>query len=354
MQKNSLSTFFKTIVLPRSQIVFLCTTALLIALMSYQANEKNYFIESMPQLLPVTPKKVREWAGASHPIKVGLHISNWVEFDVAKNNFIFDGIIWFEFDARLLSIDSVSKFSFDKADILSKEKSRTKVVNDLLHAEYEIRVRFNSDLTYQLFPFDDHAVFITLTNKILAPREATFVSYQSGFTISENATIVGWETINRKVHTGYSEGFLDEQDPQSVINNPKAVFSLFVRRSGTRQILLIFLPLLLFFFIGLFSFGFDHSQGSTMMGLASSSLGSIISYRFVIQRMSPEVGYFILSDHLFTLFLAMAFTMLFMSIVSLKLGELSERLSIVRGFIFLSFHIILLLAWYYLLFVWTT
>src|SRR5689334_7010054 len=144
MQNQKIYSFFKTIVSIPTQLVFVVCTVSLITYMAHQANIRPNALEQISQLLPVTPKKILDWGGASTPIKVGLHIFNWVEFDISKNSFIFDGIIWFEFDSRLVSIDSVEKFSFDKAEIVEKKKADSRVNNDRLHVEYEIRVHFNT------------------------------------------------------------------------------------------------------------------------------------------------------------------------------------------------------------------
>lgn len=352
MQNQKIYTFFNTIVSLRSQMVFIIITSSLLMIMGYRANKHLNTLEIEPQLLYITPKKISTWTGSSTPIKTGLYIENWVEFDLTTNNFIFDGIVWFEFDAQLVSIDTVDKFSFDNAKILEKTKSSTKIIGDLLHVEYDIRVQFNTKLVHTLFPFDDHTIYITLANKSLTPQEAIFEGYKSDFVVSHNAAPVEWKVLNRHVDTGYSEGFLKEKDKSSVINTPKAVFSFLIRRLSTRSIFVLFLPLFLLFFIGLLGFGFHPSQESIIRSLAASSIASIIGYRFVMQRMSPNVGYYILSDHVFSIVLSLTVIMLITSLMISQRKEESPHLILARGIIFLSFHATLLLMWYYLLFKW--
>jgi hypothetical protein len=55
------------------------------------------------------------------------------------------------------------------------------------------------------------------------------------------------------------------------------------------------------------SLAFWTYDALNIMALATGGLTSIIAYRFVIQGMSPKVGYFLLSDHIFTFFVSLAF-----------------------------------------------
>jgi len=349
--------FFSTIVRPSYQITILLVTTILTCIIGYYGQADLRDLEPIPQLISITPNKLQELGGGATPVKVGLHISDWVEFDVSRNSFVFDGFVWFEFDPALVSLDMISKFSFNKGSIVQRNEPKTRLNGKNIFALYSVRTRLAFDLTYQLFPFDNHTLHIELVNKYVSPGELIFVALRSGFIMSEGAYSFGWQEAAHFVNTGYEEGYLDEEDTSRVIRNPKAIFSIVIHRSGIRYILLVILPLFLIFFIGLLSFGFFDAR--TIASLAPASVASIIGYRFVMQGLSPNVGYFMLADHIFMLFLIFACIVLAVGILVMyhlatdKKGEsISPYFFMIRGILFLLFHLVFLFVWYYLLFIW--
>ena len=149
---------------------------------------------------------------------------------------------------------------------------------------------------------------------------------------------------------------LDRHDTRRIVRHSKVIFSIDFKRSGYRFIFLIFIPIFLIFFIGLFSFAFnpeDKNSRSTIMNLASASLASLLAYRFVINNMAPSgVGYFMLSDHIFNLFLVLSFIELCVAISLVCYQKETDFVIIGRGLLFIFFHLASLIVWYYLLFLW--
>ena len=180
------------------------------------------------------------------------------------NKFTIDAIIWFEFDPALVSLETVEKFSFDKGDIIKKTTSDTKVIEGKFFAQFNITVRFTTNLLFEMFPLDDHRLYLILTNKFVTPSEVVYQAFISGFTLSEDMFVAGWQSVDHNVFTGYSEARLDESDAKKVVLNPKVVFSIDFKRFGTQRIFLIFLPIFLMFFIGILSFAFDPTKKNEM------------------------------------------------------------------------------------------
>lgn len=350
---DKLQIFFSKIVTPSYQIAALIFTSFVILVLAFTPFARFVSFEPSPEIFSVTPKKVKEWGGNTTEVAVGLHITNFPEFDIVNNRFTFDGIIWFEFDPALVSLETVEKFSFEKGEIVKKTTSDTKVIEGKFFAQYNITVKFTTNLSFEYFPLDDHRIFLSLTNKFVSPSEIVYRSYISGFTLSPDIFVAGWKVVGRNVVAGYSEAYLDKTDKRKVVFNPKIVFSIDFERSGVQQVFLIFLPLFLMFFIGIFSFSFDASKERRLvMSLSLGSVTAILSYRFVIQRMSPVAGYFLLSDHIFTLFLTFAFIGFLLNIILMRYKELEPWLIAVRAIVLILFHALLILWWYYLLYVW--
>ena len=351
--KDSLYTFFSTIVRPKYQVVALLVTSVITVFVLNRALNLYRPSEKMTQVLPITPQKIKEWGGEPTEVQVGLFITNWHEFDVRDNLFVFDGVLWFQFDPALISLDTIDKFSFEKGEILKKSKPDTKLIDGKLFAEYEVRLRFTTNLSHRMFPLDDHRIYIAMLNTFVSPSEVIFKVKKSSFSVSESVFIPDWQQIDYEVKSGYEEQDIDKRDKRKVIRNPKVMFTLDFRRSGISLIMLILLPIFLIFFIGLFSFAFDPSVAQMpIVVISTTAVTSLVAYRFVIQGMSPKVGYFLLSDFFFTLFLAFAFMVFIIGVSVVKSGKLQHLLVIVRGVIFLLFHISFIVLWYYLLFHW--
>ena len=155
------------------------------------------------------------------------------------------------------------------------------------------------------------------------------------------------------MRAGYSTALLQSDDMKTYLDYPKVVFAISAQRNGLQGILLIFLPLFLISFITLFTLSFDPETDSrSMLSLATSGLASLIGYRFIIQGISPDVGYFMLSDQIFILFLTFVFAIFPFTLLLSRRGKLTDNIIILRGFVFILFHLTVLAWWYYLLYWW--
>ncbi len=250
-------------------------------------------------------------------------------------------------------MDTIDKFTFEKGELLKKSKPDTKLIDGKLFAEYEIRLRFTTNLIHRLFPLDDHRIYIGMVNTSVAPSEVIFKVNKASFGESQNVFIPDWKMIDHDVESGYEEQVIDKYDVRKNIRVPKVIYALDFKRSGVSLIMLILLPIFLIFFFGLFSFAFDPATAiSSIVGIATTALTSLVAYRFVIQSMSPKVGYFLLSDIIFMLFLALTFFVFIIGVSVVKAGGLQQMILNIRGILFVVFHISVIIAWFYLLFYW--
>lgn len=345
--------FCNKIVTPPAQFIGLAVVASTTIFIARHAFLTFSSLEPSPKVYSATPKKIKEWGGNTTEVLVGLHINNFPEFDIVKNLFTVDAIIWFEFDPALVSLETIEKFSFDKGDIVKKTTSDTKVIEGKFFAQFNITVKFTTNLLFNMFPLDDHRIYLTLTNKFVSPSEMVHKSLLSGFTLSEDMFIAGWRVVDRNVFTGYSEAYLDAGDAKKVVLNPKVVFSIDFKRFGSQRIFLIFMPIFLMFFIGILSFSFDPTKEHRLvMSLSLGAVTAMLSYRFVIQGMSPQTGYFLLSDHIFTLFLGLAFLCFILDVIFMSQEVLGIHLVELRAMALIFFYSSILIAWYYFIYIW--
>jgi hypothetical protein len=350
--KKYIQGFFEQIVRPQYQVIAFLITLTIVIVLGMRAVARFNPLEQYPELQSITPEKIKEWGGEPVIVNVGLYITNWHQFDLVKNIFVFDGVVWFEFDPSLIALDTIEKFSFQKGEILQKSEPSTKLIGGKLFAEYKIRLRFTTTLSHQFFPLDDHRIYITLINTYVTPSEVILRSYKSDFTSSPKIIIPEWRQVDHAVRTGYEEDIIDKFDERKIIRYPSVEFMIDFSRIGIRLTLLIFLPVFLIFFVSTFWLSFDPKSTAPILALVTGAVTSLIAYRFVIQGMSPEVGYFLLSDHIFTFFLALSCVSFVLALLWINLRKKTTTMIIVRGVLFILFHILFIAFWYYLLFMW--
>ena len=350
---HPIARFLKRVVLPKYQIIaMVLVSTILMGLFFYVFNSFSVF-EKQPELHAISPKKLRNLASSATQVQVGLYINDFPEFDVRSNSFVFDGIVWFLFDQSAISLETVEKFSFSRGTILQKSPPDTKFIGGNYFAQYNIRVEFKADLNQKYFPFDDHRLYIEMDNKYVTPEELIFASSLSSFLISDDILIISWRPVDREVETGFDVSVLDKFDPDKNVYHPKILFSIDFKRTGIQDIFLIFLPLCLMVFICLFSLGFDPPEESVrVLTLSLSSITGLITYRFVLQSLTPQVGYFILSDCFFLLFLALCFICFCTGLILIHRGKVTPFLAVLRGLVYLFSNVAIVGFSFYFLFYW--
>jgi len=291
-------------------------------------------IDEYPNVIPITPKKIVSFGGSPTDVYIGMYIRDIPEFDPVKGLFTVDLTIWFKFDPTLLSLDRISNFSFDSAKIKYKSEPYTRIDGDKLVAHYDMRVIFSSQLSYDHFPFDDHKVSFSLTHNFLSPSEAIFKSSKFNLVINKQIEIPGWKIIDKAIKTGYIKDVLDPHDPAGQRFHPRIVFSIDFVRKGARHIVTILIPLLLVFFIAVFTFVLDPNDTGSIMGISTGMISAVIAHRFVIAGMSPKSGSFMISDQLFFLFLTTCFAVFFINIFTTKITGFYKNIIVLVLYVF--------------------
>lgn len=348
---NYITQFFYKLTLPPTQIAVIIFTMAAVIFIARITFEKFVNFESTGKLQMITPQKIKDWRGDPAQVKVGFHIRNFPSFDFVANNFIIDGIVWFEYDPSLIALETISKFSFDKGELIYKSEPNTKMTGDKFFARFDIRLRFRIDLNYRLFPFDNHRMSIVLVNRFVPPSELVFISKPSFFSISPDIDFQGWKKQHKSVITGYSESALEEDDQTKNILNPEVIFSLDFNRLGIRYISLIIFPLCIIFFFGLLSFAFDPKDNvNLIIALATGAITSLLSYRFVIESLTPRVGYFVFSDYIYLALLGFSVLEFIFAAIVISTKKLNKFLIVLRGLLFIFFISAFLFTWYYYLY----
>lgn len=267
--------------------------------------------EQYPTLLSLPELKKLE--GKRSIVKTGLFIRSFSKFDISKNEFEFDGVLWFEFDPHEISLDSLAQSTIANGEIIRISKPFTSQYNNKTRARFEISAKFKPPLQHRRFPIDDHRLAIELINHTDEAQKIIFESSPESFSLNDTIAILGWKFVGTSVQYGFSEERFYAQ-PEEKHYYQKVVFLLDCMRDDIRHVATILIPLLLLLFLTLFCFSFNidrlfnkdgisdtHSQ--TILSVVLFSVSTLMAYRFVIEAMSPDVSYFMLSDYLFFLFL---------------------------------------------------
>ncbi len=275
-------------------------------------------------LLRLTPEKTKKFRSIPVPVRVGLTINNFTQFDMTKDQFVFEGLIWFEFDPTLVSLSTLKQISFERGTIESWSAPITELMQDRMFARFDIRVRFTNYNNYAYFPLDDHRLSLVLAHRNVKLDQIVFVSNDADFVIDQDMSFRGWHEVGSRVMTGYFEERLDKfdtTDPDNFIDYPGVVFTIdYGRQKSVRNVLTIVLPMLLLLFIGLFSLVINREKGfSLVMTLPIQALVGLVTFRFVIESLSPQAGYFFWSDYIFFFFLTLSFLILLLQIIPFEL-----------------------------------
>lgn len=298
---------------PYLQMILVGISVVVISFFLYQRLFNNFIhTDIKPPIEIITPAKVYEFGGFQGVIKVGLYLNQFEKFDIIKNDFVFTGIIWFEFNPDLISLETLQKFSFSSGEILSQSPPDTILIDGKILARYNIRVRFSSTLNYSDFPVDDHRIFITLVHQFVSPSDILFDSGEREFVIVPD--LPGWDRINHSVETGYRTSEIDPYDKRKTMYYPIALFSIDYSRYAARYVISILLPLLLIFYLLMFCFSLSAISS---ISLSTGGITGILAYKFVIDNLSPQTAGFMLSDYLFFLFLAASFLVFFINIIDI-------------------------------------
>ncbi len=293
-RETSTSVFFQLVNIALS-------ASIVIGLLWYETRGFRSF-DSDPQLLPITPEKARAFGGSPAFVTVGLTINNFSVFDTLTNDFAFAGTVWFEFDPSMVSLDTVKKMVFEKGEIVSLSEPITKIIGRKLFVAYDIRIKKKDNLSHVFFPISGYKIHVVIDNAA-TPSELVFTSSVDNFKIGA-APISAWIPYAKRVETGYSVSEVKAGDAVRAISHPRVVFTIDFALNGIRHLVTILLPLILVFYISVFTFSMNPiTDLRTIISLSSASVTGLLAYRFVIENLSPKVGYFMVSDYLFFTFL---------------------------------------------------
>lgn len=330
---------------PIVQVGMIALVSLILYLMSVNYLSTLHNLDPLPSLVADSSGDTRV------KIKTGFFVNNFLNFDPVKNQFTVLGTIWFEFNSKEVDLADLENSMFSKGEAEGQASLRGKYEEvkplvqhngDITYAQYPTKIDFISNLDYKLFPFDSHRIFITLNNMYLDASKFKFVADQGSFSISPNLLIYGWSVVNKQVYTGAA---IKQLSQNQTATYPRVIYALDFQRDSIKDLLLLLFPLLVSFFMGMFTFCYNHKVYRTeILSTGVATVAAMMAYRFVIDTVSPYVPYMMLIDWLFIMFLLLAFAGFLINAFDL--------FNTARGWVMLSLYLILIGAWYWALYIW--
>lgn len=328
------------------QLFLVASSFIFLMLCLYRPITQFHPVDSKPFVKEITPALLTQWK-TTDPIhvKTGMSITDFLKFDAIKNEYIVNAIIWFTFNPKQVPLKDIEAFSFTKGDIIKKSEPILIEAGNLTTVQYHIRIQFGTIPNYKRFPLDDHYMYLNVTNTAVNPKQVIFDLTPEDFTLSPNLYVPGWSIVQHKGLTGYSA---TQISPTQEVILPKMSYSIGLSKQDYRQLLLILLPLLLIFYFGIFAFSIKDITLAITLVLAS--VAGLIAYSFVIQTLSPTVGYLMLSDYIFLLFLAIIFIIFFVTALNATPEHIlsSKTIERIKGGSIIAIYISLTGLWFYL------
>ncbi len=309
----------RTIVSPLFLFGSTFITLALIAFILYRLSALAYHEQAI--ILHPAPQHLVQ----QEPVTVGLYIDNFDKFDMAREEFIFNGLLTFEFDEKQNLLEQIKGVTFARAKELYRSEPAISTTQGRTHVHYQVRVELFENLDFSWFPFEDHQISIMLIERSLQPHGLQLITDAKNFTVPE-MDIKGWHKFSLHAHAGYFE----ERLRNEILSYPAALFSIdYGRYTNVRNIFMILLPMLLLFFTALFSLIINPKNNFTfVLTIPISAIAGLISFRFVVESMSPKVGYFMYSDYFFVLFLSLIFGILIFHTFGYHVGAFARKIII--------------------------
>ena len=332
------------IVDPLIQMILVVMTTLLVAGIMYLSMEEFNMSDTYPPITSLTPKELYEIGGPATRIETGITIRHFSSFDIIKGKFDVDLSVWFRFNPEHIPVSEVSKFVFEKAEVKNQSKPFIKIEGKNFVMHYDMNIEFSIPLNYKRFPIDDHTLALVLDNYFISPSQAYFESSKSSIDVGNEIHIEGWELIDYEAQVGYFKSVIKGNESKKSMYHPRAIFLFDFQQTGVRYLVSICLPLLLIFYLALFSLS-ALTVGSAA-GMSAGSIAALIGFRFVMDSGSPPTGYFMISDYFFLFFLFCSIFILLFNLLGDWVTEYQKRIVLVL------LHLMTVFVFYYWL-IWS-
>lgn len=262
----------------------------------------------------------RKIASTAAQVEVGLEINNFPEFSFEHGPFVMDCVIWFKFEKGTESLKTIESFTIANAvennsgSLILLSSPMIKAIGDHILVSYNVLVKFVASPNHKNFPIGNHTLAIVVQNKNVTPYELNFASSNQNIVINKENMEISWDPIRAEVETGYfSTTLTNPANEELEIQYPVASFVIEFENIGVRDLVSLYFPQLLIFFIILFCLLLDITDISRLSYVATA-VPILVLFRMVIDGVSPTVGYNTHVDYFFYLLVVLSLVILLFQI----------------------------------------
>jgi len=289
-----------------------------IGLISWQHKTPQYADKIQPVL--EVQSNIRQLASK---VTVGLHLNNFAEFSFSKNKFKLDALVWFTFPIGTESLYTIEKFSFQNGTILQKSPPMIKIIGKSVMISFQTIVEFKAHLDYSYFPLTGHRLSIVLENRSVTPNELCFDSSVDSFALSDELLTNTWVPRRKIVKAGYIKSLLHEKNTSLQVSYPCVAYTLEFTNDSIRDIISLYFPLFILFFIGFFSLLIDIRKDALRTTVLATAMPTLGLFRLVIDKVAPPASNITRVDYMYYLLICLAlFLLLFQVYVLLVLRRI--------------------------------
>jgi hypothetical protein len=237
-------------------------------------------------------------------LNVGMIVVDIRKIDDVEQDFAAILIIYLSWRDPRLASDSKQTRIFSLGDVWSP---RYQVSNEVLaHKRFPEQLTvdpdgrvvyiqrlagsFSTRLDLRQFPFDTQKLDFRLTFPDFEPQRLELVPAADFSGIPKEVSVAGWTIGAWKLHS----------DPIHVLRNitrASAIMSFEARRSTGYYLWKIIFPLILIVFMSWTVFWINPENAGPQIGLATTSMLTLIAYRFILGSQLPRVSYLTLLDY---------------------------------------------------------
>lgn len=285
----------------------------------YLRNKNFLSSDKKPILWSLENLSIRNRTHKLPIVKTGLIIQSFPIFDVRNNRFVMNCTVWYKFNKSLVALENIEKFNFLNAIKISKSMSQLNIVGDDFFVQYQVQVEFFVPLDQHYFPLNDHSIYIVIYNTELTADEVIFHCEHDSIIMGKNIQINDWRFVDSQAEAGFD--FLNSNTLKNEIPHPKIIYTVNVKKSGLRKVAQVIFPIVLIFLISSSVMLIGDLTKTSFLSISIGCLTGILAYRYVINNLSPNVGYFTLAEYCYNYCLIIIFFN-FLMVLNAKLNNL--------------------------------
>ncbi len=231
-------------------------------------------------------------------VRTSVYVLSLGKFDVSSGSYTVDFYLSMECDAPC-----EPDFEFMNGRATSVDK----LIDEPNSKFYRVQANLAENIDLKTYPFDEHALMVTLEDKRRQANELVFVPDDAQSGVDPKVVLVGWELDgwNATSETHHYAPYDEDYSRYS--------FALSIRRIFLASVMKTFLPVLFIVIVGLLALLIEERDKLwTRIGINTSALLAAVMFHLNVTSSIPPVGYLTFADK----FMLVTYVVLVLSLLS--------------------------------------